>query len=229
MKRSYILLALFGVLALAQCAVADTMVINYASSTGSTVSFTDVSGGVDFAFPPNGAGASDFLISSIAGFPSDTLSGKFGDITGTYHYNTADIVTNGGVQTATVSGAGTFIIHDGAGFDFTASLTWIDIQTLGAGGTINSTGTVNLSGFSYGGTNADLLLLAGAPGGIVVATFQFIPGKSLTDLASGCSTSPCTTSFSGSLTTIPEPSFYAILAFGIVGAIIKARPRRTAA
>src|ERR1035437_2528080 len=228
MKSRWILMAVLGLFALAQCALAAPMVVNFSAAGSGVVSFIDVSGGVNFTFPPNLVTDTDFSVNSISGFTGlNVLTGLGGVITGTYNYLTGAIVTSGPVQTAPVTGTGTFVIHDGASHDLTSTLTWIDIATVGTGGAINTLGTVNLGPFSYTGGNAQLLQLAANPLGIVGATFQFVsPAMSLTALAAGCSSSPCSTSFSGSLTAVPEPGFYGSLALGGAGLIFLRARRR---
>jgi hypothetical protein len=228
-------IAVLGLVTLAQCAFAAPQVINFAGVTGSSVTFSDTGSGVNFTFPPSSSSSDiDFGITSTSGFTGlDVLSGLKGVILGTYNYLTSSITTNGGVQTASVTGSGSFIIHDGSGHDFTSTLTWVDIQTSGTGGTIDASGTVNLSNFAYSGTNTQLQQLAANPGGIVVTTFQFVsPTQTLTSLANSCpSTAPCSTSLSGSLTAVPEPGFYGTLALGLSGLAfsIQARRRRKSA
>jgi len=125
-----------------------------------------------------------------------------GDITGTYNIGAIANPPVGfplGYQSAPVTlGTGAthqFIIHDGSGNNFTANVNWIDIFTfLGVGG-LNAGGTINLSGFTYGGTNADLISLASNTSGSVTASFTFNPAQSLTVLT----TAGGKTSFSGTL------------------------------
>src|SRR5215831_16090516 len=158
--------------------------VDYSNTTGSSISF-DGSG--NFSFSP----ASDSF--SVT---SGSAAGLLGDISGTF---TIGSITTSGVQSsAPVSGSGELVIHDGAS-NFKATLQWVDIVQLGTGSTLNDLGTVNLTGISYGGSNADLLALANAGSGINVLTFQFAPAVSLSDLAN----SAHSTSFSGSIFT-PE-------------------------
>jgi hypothetical protein len=105
------------------------------------------------------------------------------------------------MQTAQVLGTGLLRIHDGVGSDLTALLTWDTVSTFGTGGIINVNGLLNLASISYTGLNVDLLAFA-APGvGTEVLSFQFIPGKSLTQLTANGAVNR--TSYSGSLNAEP--------------------------
>ncbi len=212
---------------------AAPLILNYGAAGIGAISFNSISGGADFSFPPNGAAASDFSVTTISGFSNPNsgasmLTGLLGDITGTYTYLTSQITTIGPVQTAPVSGTGMFIIHDGLGHDFTANLDFVDVDTAGVGGTINFTGDVNLTNLSYSGTNANLLELAASPAGIVTATFQFTNAVSLTSIATMCTSGNCSTSFSGSLSTVPEPLYSGIVLVGGTGLVLFIQRKRSA-
>ena len=89
----------------------------------------------------------------------------------------------------------------------TGQVAGIDVSTVGTGGLINLNGTVNLTGVTYSGTNADLLQLkneATLGGGIVALTFQFVPAKTLNQFAAAGADSK--TSYSGTITTARCPS-----------------------
>ena len=81
------------------------------------------------------------------------------------------------------------------------------MSTAGTGGPVNLNGTVNLTAVTYSGTNADLLQLkneAALGGGIVALTFQFVPGKTLTQFAAAGA--DYKTSYSGTIATARCPS-----------------------
>jgi hypothetical protein len=167
-----------------------------------------------------------FIITSHSG--NNTLGlgalGLKGDITG--KYNIGPIATVGTTQQAAVAdGAGAthkFSITDGAGFKFEGDVDWILIRTTGIGGLINVDGDINLSGLTYGGTNADLLqLLAEASppgGGVATISFQFTGDSALTVLTSP---NPVTgaertheSSYSGSVSSVPAPPALILVGLG---------------
>jgi len=154
---------------------------------------------------------------------NDTLGlgalGLLGDITGTY--NIGPITTSGSVEQAVVvAGAGAthqFSITDAGGKVFLADVNWINIRTTGVGGVINADGQINLSNVTYvGGTNADLLQLYNQSlppnGGIATISFQLASSASLTTLTSG--PTPTTTSYSGSVSSVPAPPSLVLLFMG---------------
>lgn len=207
-------------------AMADPLILNFSNNAGSALTFLGTGTGVSFDFGAN----PDFKITSISGpwtgAPTDLLSGLQGDILGLFSYSTASIVSMAGLQTAPVTSAGgELVVHDGSGFDLTAALSWVDIQTFGTIGGLDASGTIDLSGFSYGGNNSQLMQLANYGDTTVAATFQFVPAQSLSDLASGTHS----TSFSGSLNAVPEPSSWFCLAIGAVAMVWVGRRRRAAA
>lgn len=162
---------------------------NYASTVGSTIDFD---GMTHFTFSPV---TNNFQIAN------GSAAGFLGQMTGTFTIGT--ITTIGGVSTASVSGSGTFVIHDSVSMtDLTATLTWVDITQNGTGDNLNITGTVNLTGITYTGSNADLVALRNAGSGANVLSFQFIPAVTLAELRNG--PGPHSTSFSGTVATLPD-------------------------
>jgi hypothetical protein len=206
----------------------DAASINFSNLSGATVEF--VGTGNTFSMINVGGGDTDHtgatrdfaVTSTVGGF--GTLVGMLGNITGTF---TIGPITTVGVghEVAPVSGVGGFSINDGAGFSFTSSLSWVDIETFAGGifGAINTSGTLNLSGFSYGGANLDLQALAGHPAAVVVASFQFIPPKSLTVLTTDGEVN--STSYSGTLTATPEPTTMLLGGSGLIALAYAARKR----
>ena len=170
-----------------------------------TFSFTHATDSHDFkitAEDPTGGGTIGFV----------------GDITGTFNIGT--IKTDGSLQTAAVTGSGTFSIIDNAnpGQMFTASIDWKTIYTYKTSGGLNDDGVINLSNLptpiSYDGTNSYLLALKNN-GGTAVGGFSFIPAKSLTQLTqNGANNS---TSYSGTLSFVPLPSSLLLIGSGLVG------------
>jgi hypothetical protein len=136
------------------------------------------------------------------------LTGLQGNIGGVF--TVGAITVNGSLQTAPVTGSGTFSIVDAGGFALSGTLQWLDVFTLGTTGGTNVGGTVNLTGLTYTGSNADLIALRNLLAASVVSSFQFVPGIPLTDLVNGGINS---TSYSGTLTArVPEPSLSWLLA-----------------
>ena len=117
-------------------------------------------------------------------------------------------------------------MNDGLGHTLTADLNWSDIFVYSKlFGGLNILGAVNLSNFSYSGSNADLLAIANGADQSVVLSFQFSPfgKKSLADLmADGHVNS---TSYSGSLSAVPEPSSCVLLGMAALGLLAYIRRR----
>ena len=190
---------------------------NYSCSVGSSIIFP---GDQTFSFSP---ASNNFQVTS------GTASGLLGEMTGTFTIGTitTTIVPGlGTMQTASVTGSGTFVIHDGA-FTLSAALTWVDIAQFGSGAFLNTTGTVNLTGITYGGSNLDLLALAAAGSGNNVLSFQFAPTVSLEELRNG--PGPHKTSFSGSVDfpsgAVPDGGSTLILLGLAVAGVAAIRPR----
>ena len=134
---------------------------DYSNTTGSSVVFDGSSG---FTFTPS---MDNFKITSPG-----PLVDLLGEITGSY--TIGSVTTVMGVSTAPVTGTGTFVVHDGMGFDLTGTLDWMDIYQFGAVTGLNTMASVNVTGLTYGGTNATLLSHASAPSnGATVLSFKF--------------------------------------------------------
>jgi hypothetical protein len=216
-------LALAAMLGLFAATSADAAIVfDIANQLGSSIEFngdgttTTITLTPSLNSPPNPiTGNHDFTITNVHGGVTPigapgSAAGFSGDITGPgFTYSAGDIVVNGATQTAALGGAGN-VLHlgpDGGGDSLTADIAGINIMTMGTGGTVNFTGTVNLTNISYTGTNTDLLTFLSQTtgpgnGGVASLTFQFIPSKSLTDLL-GPGTFDA--SYSGTLAAVPEP------------------------
>jgi len=162
-----------------------------------------------------------FQITNHSGNTTPGTGAKFllGDITGTY--NIGPITTSGNTEEAAIAaGVGAthqFSITDANNAVFLADVNWIKIRTTGVGGTINADGEVNLSNVSYSGSNADLqqLLSEVSPNrGVATISFQLTSSASLAGLTSGSSST--TTSFSGSVSSVPAPSSIVLASLGSV-------------
>jgi hypothetical protein len=173
--------------------------------------------GNELYFAPDVSGY-DFQISNatIAG-----LNGLFGTINGTF--TIGNPVATGSVQQATVSGMGTLSIYDGQSGYLTANIWWGDALTVGAVGALNSDDNSNVNHITYSGTNAALQQLASNTSGNDVVSFQFTPPESLMQLTQDGALN--TSTYSGSLTAVPEPGTYALLIGGctLVGTVVLRR------
>ena len=191
-------------LLLASMATAQSMQLDFSSLGGSLLSFSGTNGSLSFT---PGTGGFDFQIASsnLSG-----LVGLDGSISNVFTIGT--ITPEGPGQQAPVSGTGTFSIYDGSSATLTGSISWNLAMTSGTQGALNPLAAPNLSNFSYSGSNLALQELAADTSGISVLSFQFIPSETLTQLSSGGSAK--STSFSGSVTAIPEPGEYALVLQG---------------
>jgi len=119
-----------------------------------------------------------------------------------------------------VTGIGYLTISDGTTATFTAQVNWDSILTVGGSGALNAGDTVNLSNFSYAGSNPVLQGLAADGTGTAEVSFQYVPIQSLTALTEGAGLE--STSYSGSFEAIPEPSTYAAIAgaWALLGALV---------
>lgn len=169
-------------------ATAQAINIDFAAISGAQVQFNGT--GDTFTFLPSAE--DQFVITGSDGV-GDSV-GLRGWMTGTFSIGA--ITTSGLLQTASVTGSGQLTIYHGLN-TLTATLTWDSISTFGAGGIINVNGDLNLSSIAYTGTRSDLLALAAPGQGSEVISFQFVPGKSLTQLTADGTVSR--TSFSGSV------------------------------
>jgi len=214
------LLSLLLVPIAAGTAFADAS-FQFSSFGSSTLTFQGT--GNELYFSPDANGY-DFQISnaSIAG-----LNGLFGTINGTFTIGTP--VASGPVQQATVSGMGTLSVYDGQSSYLTANIWWGDALTVGAVGALNSNDNTNVSHITYTGSNTALQQFASNTSGSDVVSFQFTPPESLMQLTQDGAVN--ITTYSGSLTAVPEPGTYALLIGGcsLVGTItLRRRSKRTA-
>lgn len=173
----------------------------------------------------NFTGYGTYATFSMSGFtiedpsPADVL-GLTGSISGAYKYSDSGLVSMplpGGMtyQYAPVtldSGANQFAISDGVD-SLTATISWIDIYTLGTSGGMNTDGAINLTHFSYSGGNTTLQQLAAMDHGSAVLSFTFVPGLTLEDLESDTHKTGYTGTINAA-SAVPEPGFYSMLWIG---------------
>ena len=126
-----------------------------------------------------------------------------------------------------------FILNDGGGTAasdyFTATITSFDMSSIAVSAfQFNLGGTVNLTNFAYTGSNAALQLLRDSAPGVMTENFSFAGNVNLTDLFNS-TLSPQSTAFQLSVNTVPEPRFYGLVLFVLLGlAGIAIRRRKSA-
>jgi hypothetical protein len=159
---------------------------------------------------------SQWSITSVVGGTGSALS-LLGSVTnGPFNYGpiTTTIVGSHIDETADVTGPlGGLSISDNAGNFLTGNVDWVQLATHDFGGSINAGLTVNVTDLTYAGTNPDLEALVASGNGAMDLTFQFAPGMTLTDLTTG--SGAYQTSYSGSLSVVPEPTTVGCFLLGL--------------
>jgi PEP-CTERM motif len=201
--------------------------LNFSSSPGSTIQFNGSQH--SFQFNPSsftGFGGiytnTQWFIGSESG-GTDSAVGLFGAVAHS-PFSYGAITVNGAEQSATISGPlGALDIIDGAGTHLTGTVDWVQIQSFDYSGALNASLLVNVTDLSYNGNNQDLKTMVASGLGAMNLSFQFSPGETLSQLSAG--TSPFTTSYSGSISPVPEPGSIGLCLLG-VGVLFSARRLR---
>jgi hypothetical protein len=223
MKCSFLPVLIMVSALVVQTANADLISCDFASETGASIQFTGTGDEIEFIHTnPN---PYDFVITDAT---SPNLAGLQGNIGGTFIVG--PITVNGAMETAGVTtSGGTFSVDDGNGYTLTANLDWTDILVYNKlFGALNVDGVVDLTNVSYSGSNSYLAAIKNGSEQTVVLTFQFSPltKKSLTQLMTDGQVN--STSYSGSLSSVPEPSILVLLGSGVFGLLAYAWRRRQA-
>lgn len=200
----------------------QSIVLDFADLGNAAINFTD--GGFTFTSPPGGPftgpGGSSVQF-EITGVQNGTGSaiGLDGGLTPNGPFLIGTITSTivpsvGTVESASVSGSATFFITDPGLLNLTGSIQWVSIATIQAGGFLDLTGSVNLTGITYTGTDPDLIALAAGGKASDTVSFQFAPAETLSALADQTG-SGISTSYSGSIGAVPEPSVLSLIAAGV--------------
>jgi len=187
------------------------LMLDFSANTGATLQFNGASD--SFQFTTATGGYQWHITTESGGSSAIGLNGSFNN--GPFAYGPITSTGSGItlVQQAAVTGPlANLVISDGTG-TLNGTVNFIDVATFAtAGGGVNANLTVNLTGVTYSGSNPDLELLKAEQPGTLDLSFQFSPGETLTQLSTG--TGPYSTSFSGSLSVVPEPSTLALTGLG---------------
>lgn len=195
----------------------QALTLNFSSTQGATIQFNGTGDSFQFNGSPIYTGTQWQIGSENDG--TGSAVGLFGLVdNGPFSYGPVTTVTLPGLDyeyaTVGVGETGGLQINDGAGYTLTGNVDWIQVATYNYAGAINGQLAVNVKDLAYGGANADLqALVANAPASMSL-TFQFAPGMTLSQLSSG--NGPYTTSYSGSLHVVPEPSALTLALVGLV-------------
>ena len=195
---------------------ATAITLDFSNLVGTEVAFSN--GGFSFTSATNG---DQFNITGVTGGAGDSV-GFDGYLTATDAFTIGSITTNGVIQTAPVSGSAMLHITDSVGTDLVGSVQWVDITTVGVGGILDLSGTINLTGITYPGASSDLNALASAGAAADSVTFQFVPAESLTQLKN----TGGQTSYSGTINAVPEPGALSLVCLAVLGLLPFVRFRK---
>jgi len=220
-RKLFLVVLVAGLLAMGGSMQALALTLEFSNVGNASIYFP---GNDTFNFPdstidPNGF---DFKITGSDGTDTNTI-GLYGNIGGSFTIGT--ITTHlPGVESAPITGSGTFSILDENNITLSATITSLNsIFRAGGGSTINWEGLVNLSNISYAGSNSDLTFLKNGIDPVLTISFTFTPAKTLKQLKGGASDS---TSYSGTLHVVPLPASALLLGSGLLGLALVYRRRK---
>jgi hypothetical protein len=167
--------------------------------------------GGTFSFSSNING-DQFTITSVTGGVGDSV-GLDGYVSPSGPFTIGTISGSDGFESAPVTGSGTLYITDAQSKNLTGTIQWYSINMAGTSGFLNLSGTINLTGITYPGSNNDLGVLAAAGSASDLVSFQFIPEETLAQLKA---TTGLSTSFSETITAIPEPGTITLVGMGLI-------------
>jgi hypothetical protein len=220
MKIGTSIITAFAGLAISSGIADAQLSLNYSSTPGATIGFNGSAHSFEFnsstltAYNGLFLGTQWYVGSETGG--TGSAVGLFGGVDNS-PFSYGPITVNGLLQSATVTGpTGGLFITDESDVDLTGTVDWATISTYAYAGGINAALQVNITDLEYTGSNPDLQALASGGDGSMILTFQFSPGKTLSQLSSGSNS--FLTSYSGSI-SVPEPSTIALAGLGLVALV----------
>jgi len=157
----------------------------------------------------------------VTNSPLVSLKGRLGG-----NFTIGAITTVGTLQSAPVTGTGTFSLFDGTK-TFSANVQWVDIFTSNfTNGGANVGGVINLTNFAYNGTNPELLEMIQNTEGIITLQFVFHDGTpTLTKLKAA--TTAFNDAYTGDVISTPEPGSLLLIGSGLLS-FVALRRRKSA-
>jgi hypothetical protein len=220
MKLTKLFVVVIAGLALSAVSSRAQLTLNFAATDGSAIQFNGTNSSFQF-IPPIGNPTNNgqwSITTESGGNSAIGLLGQFGNSQFGYGTISTDALGGGNfLYTANVTGPlGILSIQDSSHIFLTGSVNWEQIDTFDFSGALNAMLTVNVSGLAYAGSNPDLNTLVAEQPASMDVTFQFSPGMTLPQLTSGAG--PYESSFSGSISVVPEPATVSclLLGFGVL-------------